>query len=383
MKRALSLAVRRETRLVVAGTSLIAGTYGLVRLAYGLFLPDIRVSLEMSSAMAGYVASGASVAYAAGAVFGLAAATQARRLVVGALLTASVGAVGMALSPSLAIFTPWAVVSSMGAGLASPGLVAVVQRNVPPEREARAQARVNAGTGPGLVAAGVLALVLLPDWRLGFVVSAVLTAAAGIAVLVLDRPAVDAETTAGPAVRRTWDWVAGLWLPALAALLLGAASVVVWTYGRNQVIDEGASGSAATVAWIALGLGGTLTVVTARRMSALRPEPAWLLTNAAVAGSVAALGLGSGHLAVAVFACAVFGWAFVAASSVLIAWTSHLEPDEVAPGTALLFITLMLGQAVGSAAAGPVVDRHGLTTVFLLAAAVAVGSALCGRRREA
>ncbi|MCD4534366.1 MFS transporter [Nocardioides sp. cx-169] len=382
MKRALSLATRRETRLVVAGTSLIAGTYGLVRLAYGLFLPDIRDSLEMSSAMAGYVASGASVAYVAGAVFGLAAATQARRLVVGALLTASVGAVGMALSPSQALFVPWAVVSSMGAGLASPGLVAVVQRNVSPEREARAQARVNAGTGPGLVAAGLLALVLLPDWRLGFVVSAVLTAAAGIAVLVLDRPAVGGETRADPAAPRKWDWVAGLWLPALAALLLGAASAVVWTYGRTQVIDEGASGSAATVAWIALGLGGTLAVVTARRMSAMRPERAWLLTNAGVAVSVAALGLGAGQLTVAVLACAVFGWSFVTATSALIAWSSHLVPDEAAPGTSLLFITLMLGQAAGSAAAGAVAERHGLTTAFLLAAAVTAGAAVCGRRRQ-
>lgn len=143
----------------------------------------------MSSATAGYVSSGASVAYCVGALFGLTAADHSRRLVLGALVTASAGSAGMAAAPDLSLFVPSAILGSAGAGLASPGLVAMVERNLSGSDRDRAQAVVNAGTGPGLVVAGLLALLLLPQWRVGLTVSAALTALIGISVLLLDRPA--------------------------------------------------------------------------------------------------------------------------------------------------------------------------------------------------
>ena len=42
MKRSFSFE-GRTTGLVALGAALIAATYGLVRLAYGLFLPDVQV----------------------------------------------------------------------------------------------------------------------------------------------------------------------------------------------------------------------------------------------------------------------------------------------------------------------------------------------------
>ena len=203
MKRTLSFGGPHEIGLVVAGTALIAGTYGLVRLAYGLFLSDVQASLGLTSVQAGYVSSGASVVYGLGAFVGLVADRRPRLVVLAALTTASLGALGMALAPGTATFVPAAIVSSAGAGLASPALVGVVARNVPAERRDRAQAVVNSGTGPGLVAAGALALVLLPQWRLGFVIGAGLTALAGVLVLVLDRVRPPGVEGAEPARRST------------------------------------------------------------------------------------------------------------------------------------------------------------------------------------
>ena len=389
MKRTLLFPDRRETALVAAGMGLIAGTYGLVRLAYGLFLPDVQASLSMTSAVAGYVSSGASVAYCVGALCGLTAAEQSRRLVLGALVTASLGSVGMALAPSLWLFASAAILGSTGAGLASPGLVAVLQHNIPVPRRDRAQAVVNAGTGPGLVAAGLLALLLLPQWRLGFAISGLLTAATGVGVLLLDRsrqmetPAV-APPLASPTERTTGGTPGALRLlgtPATAALLLGAASAVVWTYGRTQLVAQGASDTGSTLAWIALGAGGTASALTSPLLSGLHPARAWLLTAASVAAATVALGLGAGDPVMAVAACGVFGWGFVAATSALIAWAGHLAPDHAAPGTSLLFVTLVLGQAAGSAAAGSIAERYGLSPAFLVAAATALLAAACGQRR--
>lgn len=170
-------------------------------------------------------------------------------------------------------------------------------------------------------------------------------------------------------------------MPATAAALLGAASAVVWTYGRTLLVLQGASDPASTIAWITLGFGGTITVLTSRPLSAMHPARAWLVTSVSMAAAIAVLGLASENLYVAMVACATFGWGFVAASSALISWAAHLVPQKTGEGTSLLFITLVLGQAAGSSVAGHVAEQHGFTTAFLLATALALAAAQCGQHR--
>lgn len=377
MKRTLSFDRRRDALAVLAGTCLIAGTYGLVRLAYGLFLPEITASIPMSTATAGYLASGASAAYCAGALIGFAAADRPRALVVSAVATSSGGALVMAMSTGLAVLGPAVVVDSSGAGLESPALVAIIGRSIVAPRVDAAQATVNAGTGPGLVAAGLLALVL-PDWRAGFIASAVVTALAGAGVLVLDRGAARRPGRSTTRTKRP-TWVLALRVPASGAVLLGAASAVTWTYGRTQLAATGASSTGTVLAWVALGAGGTATVLTARRLGALSPPTAWLLTTSVVAVTTACLGLPVPWL-VAVLACAGFGWGFVAASSALIAWAGAVAPAHGAAGTSLLFVALVLGQSGGAAGAGALAGRAGLASTFVVAAVVAGVAACCGAR---
>ncbi|SEB28569.1 Predicted arabinose efflux permease, MFS family [Nocardioides exalbidus] len=378
MKRSLSFLSSRDGWLVVAGCGLIAGTYGLVRLAYGLFLPDIDRSVPLGTATAGFIASGSSVAYCVGALAGVVLDGRPRALLVASVATASGGAVAMALAPGLALLAPAVVVASTGAGLASPGLVAVVARTVSPQRADAAQATVNAGTGPGLVAAGVLALVM-PDWRAAFVLSAAVTALAGGGVLLLDRGSVRPATGSRTPAHGGAAALTALGVPAIAAILMGAASAVRWTYGRTQLAATGAGDTTTVLAWIALGAGGTATVLTAGRLASLSPQRAWLITSAVVAASTAGLGLTDAPALVHGMACFGFGWGFVAASSALIAWASRVVPARGAAGTSVLFVALVLGQAVGAALAGVVADGFGMSTAFLLSALVALGAAACGR----
>ena len=376
MKRSLLFGAAPGSALVLAGTCLIAATYGLVRLAYGLFLPDVGDSLGLAADTAGQISSCASLAYCLAALGGLVAAHRPRRLVLGAVVTAVGGSIVMATAPEVATFAVGAVVGSAGAGFASPGLVGLVEQNVVEPGRAQAQSVVNAGTGPGLVGAAALALLLLPDWRLGLALSGVVTLAAGVAVLLLDRssrpPASGSSRIALPAgaTRR-------LLVPALGALLLGAASAAVWTYGRTLLVAEGAGVLGSTVAWMALGLGGTVTVATARTLSAMAPPRAWLLCTTTVALATGVLGLGGRHLPVALVACALFGWGFVAATSALISWCVLVAPEGAAAGTSVLFVMLVLGQAAGSSTVGALAGR-GLPSAFVLAAVVALLAAACG-----
>ncbi|GAB3076765.1 MFS transporter [Nocardioides zeae] len=81
---------------------------------------------------------------------------------------------------------------------------------------------------------------------------------------------------------------------------------------------------------------------------------------------------GAGRVpALAVLACVLFGWGFVAATSALIAWAAELRPQAPAAVTAGFFVLLVLGQALGSATAGDVTARVGSGAAFVLAGAVA------------
>ncbi|MFC8923251.1 MFS transporter [Cellulosimicrobium sp. NPDC057127] len=367
--------------LLVAGTALIAATYGLVRFAYGLYLPDVEHDLGLDVAAAGLVSGGASVVYCVGALVGfLAAGRHARALVVAAALGAAVGALGMALAPSAGAFAVFAVASSSGAGLASPALVAVLQRDPRTRGRPRAQTVVNSGTGPGVVAAGVLALVLLPHWRAAWVVAAAVALVAGVLVLVTAHARGTAPSRASLPPR---PWFAAHGRVLLAALLLGGGSAAVWNYGRALLVASGTGETVSVAAWLALGTGGAAAAATAGWAERRGPRTSWLLTTSTVAGASAALAVAPGSTPLALVACAAFGWGYTAGTGALIAWTARIDPPRAPSGTALLFVTLVLGQALGAAAVGALVPTAGYPVAFLVAAATAAVGALMALGRTA
>lgn len=394
------------TTLVVAGTALIAVTYGLVRLAYGLVLPDVQADLGLSASAAGGIASGASLLYCVGAVVGFVqAARHPRALVVAAALTAAVGSVGMALAPGAGVFGAAAVVGSAGAGLASPALVQVVTRNVAPAGVSRAQTIVNSGTGPGLVAAGLVALVVLPDWRTAWLVAAGSAVLAGAAVLLLDSDRHDSDTdtddshtdthsvtdsatdtatatdSAEAPHRPTRSWFRRHTTPLVAAGLLGAGSAAVWNAGRAALVAAGADRTTSIVAWIAIGVGGAAVVLTARRLADLGLRWTWLVTVTAVALGTLALGLAPGRIGVVLVACAVFGWGYTAATGALLSWTASIDAERAPAGASMLFVVLVLGQAVGGAVAGAAVDGVGYGATLVGAAVVTALALVAAIRR--
>ncbi|MGJ9412606.1 MFS transporter [Aeromicrobium sp. CF4.19] len=374
MKRTFLVGADRPTLLSAAGLGLVAATYGLVRLTYGLFLPDVQGSLGLGDGTAGHIASAASLAYCLGALGGFVAADhRARTLVVAAATTAGAGTLGMAVAPSVVVFAPFAVLSSSAAGLASPALVAIVARNVDVDRRDRTQSVVNAGTGPGLVAAGALALALLPHWRPAWALTGVATILLAATVLRLDRP----DPSTAPSSRRALPpptWFREHAVPLGAALLLGAGSAAVWTYGRTLFLQSGASQDASALAWVCIGVGGSAVVATAAPMDRLSPPRAWALTSATTAVSCLALAVAPGSRTLALLAFATFGWGFVAATSSLIAWAARIDVQRAAAGTSVLFVALVAGQSVGAAAMGLTVGLTGLRAQFLAAAVVVATS---------
>ncbi|MBS3180312.1 MULTISPECIES: MFS transporter [unclassified Pseudoclavibacter] len=383
---------RSQRLLVVGGVGLIAACYGLVRLAYGLYLPDVEAELGLDASMAGVVSGGASAMYCAAAIAGFfLAGRMPRILVAGAASTAGGGALGMALASQVEGFAAFAIVSSAGAGLASPALVELLRRAVSGDRGQRLQVVVNAGTGPGLVLAGALAMLLLPDWRLAWAAAAVVTFLSAFAVLTSTAlPSTALPSTALPSSGRARHRDASAAVPPrawfgqhlrviCAALLLGAGSAAVWTFGRTVLVDGGASGDFSALAWMCLGLGGALVLPLSAAVRRLGSTRAWMLTALVVAASTALIGLFPGVRPLALLACVAFGWGYTAATGALITWTSEIDERRASAGTALLFVVLVLGQGLGAALAGWGLAAATPGLVFVVAAALSAAAIVPAR----
>ncbi|OYC95833.1 hypothetical protein CI089_14305 [Microbacterium sp. Yaish 1] len=380
----------RRWGLVASGVALIAATYGLVRLAFGLHLPDMSADLGIDTAAAGLVSAAASIVYAVAALVGfLAAERHPRVLVVAAILTAGGGAVGIAAATDAVTFAPAAAISSAGAGLASPALVRLVARTFAGHESSTPQAIVNAGTGPGLVVAGFIALALSPDWRACWLIAALATVTAGVAVLVTDHPrgsAAGDEGASRPPLLPPGGWWTAHRSAIAASVLLGIGASAIWNYGRTVVVDAGGSQTQSVLAWILLGCGGAAVIVTSRPVSGLHPRVLWLIGAGLIAGSTLAVGAAPANPALVLVACAGFGWAYVTASGALIGWTTRIDAGHAAAGTALLFVTFMVGQAVGAAAIGALLPHGGPALVFAAAAATCLAGGailIAPARREA
>lgn len=353
--------------VVAFALMLIAATYGLVRLAFGLLLPDVQSELGFGADVAGAISAGGSALYVVGAVVGFFAAGAPRVLVATAAGSAALGAAGMALATDTVVFAVAAAVGSAGAGFASPGVVGVLRSHPGTSSRPAFQDVANSGTRPGLVAAGLLALALLPDWRIVWAVAAVVAVIAGVGVLLTSRSYVPPRGR--PAVP-PGRWFLAHARPIAAALALGAGSAAVWTFGRIALVDAGLDADSSAVAWIALGAGGAVVALTSSRTVAWGPRRVWVLTGVLAAVATVSVPLVAESFLAALGACVVFGWSYTAATGALIGWTGDIDAERPAAGTALLFVVLVAGQGAGAAALGGLVEPWGYAGVFAVASVV-------------
>ncbi|WAP52451.1 MFS transporter [Arthrobacter sp. ATA002] len=381
MKRTLqSIDAPAGPLFAVGAVALIAATYGLARLGYGLFLPAFSAAFTLSPTVGGLLASGTSVLYCAAALAGFRYAPIRPRLMTWlAGTTAALGSAGIAAAPSTPFFTGAVLLAGLGAGFASPALVELVQRNIAPGQQKKFQSVVNSGTGFGVVAAGSLALAFGTSWRLAWGLIAVIALAAMIGVLRADASPASAGDGGGSGIT---DRPVGtvsmrrLRRPIAAAFIFGAGSAAVWVHGRLLLEEEGGMPAAATAAaWIALGLGGAAAVLTAPWLARRPAGTTWRITVLAVAAATGAFAAAP-HAAVLGFAAsALFGLAYTSATSVLIIWAAQVSASSAA-GTSVLFISLVLGQSAGSALTGVLIDAAGFGPAFLTAAVVCTAGAL-------
>ncbi|MBM7808849.1 putative MFS family arabinose efflux permease [Geodermatophilus bullaregiensis] len=375
---------RRAGSLVAAGTGVIAVTYGLVRFGYGLHLPAFTAEFALPGTVAGAVAAGSFAGYCAAALLAqwLVSRGRPRLTLWTACALATVGALGTAAAWSATSLAVGVVVAGSAAGAASPALVAAVAATVRAPAADRAQAVVNSGTGGGVVVGGLLAAALSGQWRLlwvGFAVAAV------VVTWWADRRTTWPTGPAAPradASRLRTD-LAALRPSLVAALLAGAGSAAVWTFGRDLLATTGGLPAVTTaLLWSVLGGAGILGAASGDLVHRLGPRRAWAATAVVMAAATAVLVVLPGLVLPAAVALAAFGGSYVAMSGVLIVCATRVTPHRAAGSTAILFVALTAGQALGAAALGALADVTSLATGFLGAAALVLLSTVAAARQS-
>jgi predicted MFS family arabinose efflux permease len=365
--------------LVVSGLLVIAVTYGLTRYGFGLYLPQFRSDLGLTSGVAGGIAAGSYLAYCVAAVLGLYLVDRgrARRALWSAGVSAAGGALLVASAEAAPVLAIGALVAGSGAGAASPALVAAVARTVPPSTEPRSQVVVNSGTGAGVLAGGLVVLAWPTEWRaawLGFAVSALLV------TWWVDRSACWRPLAVDPGRPGSRLRPRRLVRPLTAGLLAGAGGAGVWTFGPDVTTGSGLSTEAAGLLWCLLGGAALLGGLSGSVVRRAGLTTAWQVSAGITATGTVLLAWRPGSVVVAAAALGLFGCGFVALSGVLIAWGSRLVPAAPAQATALLFIALTAGQAAGAALLGALADAVGAPVTFVVAAGLVSAAALVAPR---
>lgn len=374
---------------VPPGIAIVAATFGLARYAYGLFLPDMQVSLALSLPAMGTIAGLSYVGFLLAVLVTIRIAQDAgpqRLVVIGGIAAAT----GMALIASAQ--SAWALAVGVFIAGTSPGfaytpLSDVIMRRVVEGAREKVYAWINAGTGFGVVLAGPVAIWAGADWRLAWACFAAIAAIATlwIGATLRGRGQARRATLAGTA-QLYGQAVAGLPLrgpagylrPGAAGLFLSAATFglitsVYWTFAVDLLVTgSGVAADQAKLFWTVVGIsgiGGCLTGHLVRRFGIRRSWRYFMLALAAsTAGLPALAALPWAPLASGV----MFGAAFITVTALYGMWAMSLFRDRPSAGFGVVFFLVSAGQFAGPVLAGFVAPLTGMVAVFLGAAAAAL-----------
>jgi len=374
---------------------MIAVTYGLARFAYGLFLPEMRETLDLSDATLGFIGAGSYAGYCLAVLGALVLTSRSgpRLMAVAAGSAAVVGMAAVAGAPTGWVLALGVLVAGSSSGLASPPMGEAVATAIPEGSQDRANALINSGTSVGVALSGPAALLAAEQWRAAWVTFALVGGAvvAWNALAMPRKPVGDdrpegAEGAAradvpGPSVR----YLVGPGSTPLfaAAAGVGFASAAYWTFSRDLVVRFGdLSGTGSTVFWTVIGvsgLAGGLAGDLVRRFGLAGAFRASVLSMAAAIGLLAAA---PGVQLWAYSSAALFGSAYIMLTGIILVWSVSVFRERPSAGLGAAFLLIAVGQVFGTVAAGALAGVAGLVVTFWAFAGVAVAAALIGPRAE-
>ena len=308
-----------------------------------------------------------------------------RRLLVACVLWFSIFTIAVVFAPNVAVFCLFRLLAGLGLGACLPAALAYMNDYAPAGTAGKSTTRTMTGYHAGAVATSFLALMLIPDWRMMFIVGGL----AGIALapflwFKLPETLPGAEGQAPAAARASFRDLARKPYP-LVALAIAAASFMglLLVYGLNTWLPQLMAGAGYTVSTglvllLVLNVGAVVGLVIAGILAdkhgTKRVVLLWFGLSAVFLAVLSVKIQSELLLNAAVFVTGVF----VFSAQVLVyAWVSQLFPAALR-ATALGFAAGVgrLGAIMGPAVTGTLVAANIAYPwgfyVFAAAAAIAV-----------
>ncbi len=370
-------------RLAIGGMFAMAAAFGIGRFVYTPILPAMIADGALSPASAGIVAAANFLGYLVGALMGASAAMQRnpRLFFLVGLLSGALSLAGMAIPPSVPVFSVMRFVGGFGSAFVIVCLSSMALEPLVRAGRVGLSAAPFAGVGLGIAFSSALVSGLA---FAGFGWKAMWLANAAIAILVsLVVFALLPAPAAPPAPAKAASAGGGGVSPALAALvisygLFGFGYVITATFLVAIVRETASLAAIEPYAWAIVGLAGALSIpfwawVARRTTDVFAYSVACLVEATGVALSV----VSQSPVAI-VFAGIFLGGTFMAITAIGLGIARRLTQMAPQRAQAIMTSAFGLGQIVGPALAGQMRESSGsfLAPSLIAAAALVIAAAL-------
>jgi predicted MFS family arabinose efflux permease len=369
---------RRGARsLTLAGTSLVAVSFGLARYGYGLFAPQFQTALHLSLSTIGTISSLSYVGYGLGllACPWLIRRFGARCPVLAAAAVVSAGIFVIASAWAASVLTIGVVIAGVGVGLAWPPFSQLAADHVDETRRPRVVSTISTGTSFGLILAVPLALIAGQAWRTVWVAFGVL-AVVTLALVIRTVPR-DARDRGAPVARdrgvggpRGLGWLAGY------STIYGAIGATFFTFAIELAQAAHHSHSASVLLWAIVGASGIAAVRTGDTIDRLGLRNVVCLLLLGTTAALLCIGLAGTSLIALAIGVALFGPFYMAGAAIVPRWSEQTDPTSPARAHTIATGASAVGSIAGAAAAGALGSTAGLPAVFVATATLTALTAM-------
>ena len=371
-------------RLAIGGMLAMASAFGIGRFVYTPILPVMIADGALTPASAGIVAAANFLGYLLGALAGASAATQRhpRLFFLGGLLAGGLSLAGMAVPPSIPIFSAMRFIGGFGSAFVIVCLSSMALEPLVRAGRIGLSAAPFAGVGFGIAFSSGLVSALASGgvgWKAMWVANALVsTVMALLLFFLLPAPSLPAHAPA-PAGRKGLPRIS----PALAALvvsygLFGFGYVITATFLVAIVRETASLATLEPYAWAIVGLAGALSIPfwswVARRTTDVFAYVAGCLVEA----TGVALSVVSPTPATIIISGIFLGGTFMAITAIGLGIARRLTQMAPQRAQAIMTSAFGLGQIVGPALAGHMRETSGsfVAPSLIAAAALVVAGAL-------
>nr|WP_239534025.1 MFS transporter [Thalassobacillus pellis] len=364
---------------------MIAVTYGLARFSFGLLLPEINKSLEISDLVSGMISSLFYLAYCFTIIYSTVITTNEgpRRMIISAGISAFTGLFLMCFSPNVWVLALGVLFAGGSTGLVSPPYGAAISLWIKEDMQKRANTWINSGTSFGIGLSGAGAILLTSNWRLTYFIYAMLA----LFILVWNFNSIPKDNKNPGLMFKKGELsikgVQGSIPLILASLTLGISTSAFWTFSRSFIEVTGDySEWQLSGFWVILGLCGVLGGFSGSLVERKGLPFAYRLGSISIAAASIMLSVSPGNWLLSYLSAGIFGCFYIFLTGVLLVWGIHVFISNASLGIGAPFLLLAVGQVIGSILAGWFVGLWDYAATFIIYGLIGFGAALIGPKKE-